>query len=120
MANSAPGVRPPPPEILTTDPREAFRCGHAARVRRTATEELEGEAVGPVIIGSSRKPPRLVAPALLTTMSIPPNCFARIGKLRGTLREPQIESDRCRYAPACSISVTADSSAATSRRIAPY
>ena len=32
MVNSGPGVRPPTPEILTSEPRRALRCGHAARV----------------------------------------------------------------------------------------
>ena len=40
MANSALPVRPPTPMMLTIVPRDACRCGHAARLQRIAPKNL--------------------------------------------------------------------------------
>src|ERR1035437_6697644 len=72
MVNCAPGVQPPTPAMFTTEPFRCFRIGHAARSSRTAPKNFSAK---PSVQSSSlsvRKSPRLVAPALFTTISIPP------------------------------------------------
>src|ERR1700723_3395044 len=70
IVNNGPGIRPPTPEIFNTEPACAFNCGQAARVKRMAPKNFSANPSAQSSSVSSRKSPRLVAPALLTTMSI--------------------------------------------------
>ena len=69
MANAGPGVRPPTPTMFRTDPFASFRCGHAARINRTAPKYFRLNPSRKSSSVNDRKSPRLVAPALFTTTS---------------------------------------------------
>src|SRR6185437_8367804 len=73
MVKCAPGVRPPAPMMLTMEPWRFFSSGHAARVSRTVQKYLSANPSVNCSSVNERKSPRCVAPALLTTMSMPPN-----------------------------------------------
>ena len=73
MVKSGPGVRPPVPMMFSTAPRRCFRCGQAARTRRTAPKNFSAKPSVQSASESFRNSPRRVAPALFTTMSIAPN-----------------------------------------------
>jgi acetyl-CoA C-acetyltransferase len=59
------------PEWFTTEPALDLRCGHAARVNRTAPKNFSANPSVQSTSVNSKKSPRFVAPALFTTMSMP-------------------------------------------------
>ena len=56
--------------MFSTEPRRALRCGHAARVKRTAPINFSANPSTQSASVNSKKSPRFVAPALFTTMSM--------------------------------------------------
>ena len=74
MAKSALPVRPPMPAMLTIVPCVRMRCGHAARQSRIAANSLSAKPSCQSASIRSRKSPRFVAPATLTTASMRPHC----------------------------------------------
>ena len=94
MVNSALPVRPPTPMMLTMVPLLAIRCFQAARLRRMAPKNFSAKPSSQSASVSSKKSPRLVAPALLTSRSILPN-FATVASTTAAA------ASCCRKSTAC-------------------
>src|SRR6202011_4866649 len=73
IVKSAAGVLAPIPPMLMIAPRRSLRCGQASRASRTAPWNFKAKPSRKSSSVSLKKSPRLVAPALLTRMSMRPS-----------------------------------------------
>ena len=83
--------------MLMRPPPRFFMCGTARRVQRMAPNTLSSMSSDHILSSISRKLPRCEVPALLSRMSMPPNCLTTASKKRSMSAGLRMSGRNCQH-----------------------